>query len=93
MHQNAIAGGAVEPKGNGAAVTVTNSKMDAIRLDGVSIASSYFIQRLGELLRGNTAESFDECTSIDQIAIKRNEKLPTAALKSFYANSADNQGQ
>src|SRR5450759_3648408 len=42
MHQNAIAAGAVEPKGNGAAATVTKRMKDEIRFDGARVAVVMF---------------------------------------------------
>jgi hypothetical protein len=42
MHQNAIAAGAVEPKGNGATATVAKRMKDEIRFDGARIAAVMF---------------------------------------------------
>ena len=42
MHQNAIAAGSVEPKGNGAAATVTKRMKDEIRFDGARVAVVMF---------------------------------------------------
>ena len=44
MHQNAIAEGAVEPKGNGAAAIVANRMRDEIRFGGGSVAVVIFRQ-------------------------------------------------
>jgi hypothetical protein len=42
MHQNAIAAGAAEPKGNGAAATVAKRMKDEIRFNGARVAVVMF---------------------------------------------------
>jgi hypothetical protein len=72
MHQNAIAAGAVEPKGNGTAATVTKRMKDEIRFDGTSVAVVIFhpVALKTTPWRPAQRELFAHRTSINKIAIK-----------------------
>ena len=72
MHQNAMTAGSVEPKGNGAAATVTKRMNDEIRFAGARIAVVIFHPEALQTTPWRPAQQqfFARRAFINQIAIK-----------------------